>query len=71
MIVSDLRANTSPDKVEKTIFLKLDNHLVPGPGKALRGWDDLQAERQAQKESAADAKNTAVGDAGVTPAAVS
>ncbi|CAN0425948.1 unnamed protein product, partial [Laminaria digitata] len=36
LIVSDLRSNTSPAKVENTIFLRLSKHLIPGLGKVLR-----------------------------------
>ena len=71
LIVSDLRSNTSPDKVEKTIFLSLNKHLIPGLGKVLKDFDALTAERKSNKEAAVNAKNAAAGPTDVSPVSVS
>ena len=71
LIVSDLRSNTSPAKVEKTIFLRLNKHLIPGLGKVLRDLDALTEERKSNKEAAVNAKNAAAGSTDVSPISVS
>ena len=68
LVVSDLHSHTSPAKVEKTIFLRLNTHLVPGLGKVLRDLDALTAERKSNKEAAVDAKNATAGPTDVYPA---
>ena len=35
LAVSDLRASMSPTKVEQTLFLRLNRHLIPGLGEVL------------------------------------
>ena len=52
LIVSDLRAKSSPGKVEKTIFLRLNKHLIPGLGKVLGDLDVLKDERKSSREAA-------------------
>ena len=69
--MSDLRSNTSPVKVDKTIFLRLNKHLIPGLGKMLRDLDALTAERKSKTETAVNAKNAAAGPTDVSPVSVS
>ena len=71
LIVSDLRSNTSPAKVEKTIFLRLNKHFMPGLRKVSRYMGAFTAERESNKEAAVDAKNAAAGPTGVSPVSVS
>ena len=63
LTASDLRANMSPAKVEKTLFLRLNRHLIPGLGQILRGLDALGDERKSNTEAAVAAKNAAAGPA--------
>ena len=68
LIVSDLRAKSSPGKVEKTIFLRLNKHLIPGLGKVLGDLDALKDERKSSREAAAvNAKDAAAGLTNVSP----
>ena len=53
----------SPAKVEKTLFLRLNRHLIPGLGQILRGLDALGDERKSNTEAAVAAKNAAAGPA--------
>lgn len=70
LVVSDLRASTSPAKVEKIVFLRLNGHLIPGLDMVLKEWDALKDERKSNKEAAADAKNAAAGGTAVSPVSV-
>ena len=61
LTASDLRANMSPAKVEKTLFLRLNRHFIPRLGPILRGLDALGDERKSNTEAAVAAKNAAAG----------
>ena len=67
LIVSDLRAKSSPGKVEKTIFLRLNKHLIPGLSKVLRDLDALKDERKSSREAAVNAKGAPAGLTNVSP----
>lgn len=45
LVVSDLRARMSSDRVEQTVFLRLNRHLIPGLGKAMNELGNLKRER--------------------------
>ena len=66
LTASDLRANRSPAKVERTLFLRLNRHLIPGLGQILRGLDAFGDERKSNTEAAVAAKNAAAGPTAVS-----
>lgn len=45
LVVSDLRARMSSDRVEQTVFLRLNRHIIPGLGKAMNELGNLKRER--------------------------
>ena len=67
LIVSDLRAKSSPGKVEKTIFLRLNKHLIYGLRKVLGDLDALKDERKSSREAPVNAKDAAAGLTNVSP----
>ena len=71
LIVSDLRSKSSPGKVEKTVFVRLNKHLIPGLGKVLEDLDALKDERIPSREAAVNAKDAAAGLANVSPISIS
>ena len=70
LIVSDLRAKTSPEKVEKTIFLRLNRHLIPELGQVLTELDGLRDERKSKVEASVAAKNASAGQSDASAIAV-
>ena len=71
LIVSDICAKSSPGKVNKTIFHRLNKHLIPGLGKVLGDLDALKEERKSSREAAVNAKDAAAGLTNVSPISIS
>ena len=67
LAVSDLRASMSPTKIEQTLFLRLNRHLIPGLGEVLTKWENLKNKRDAKAAESVAAKAAAAAN----PATVS
>ena len=59
LAVSDLRASMPPTRVEQTLFLRLNRHLIPGLGEVLTKWDIFKNKRDAKAAESVAAKAAA------------
>ena len=58
--MSDLRASLGAEKIEKSLFLRLNSHLIPGLGNVVRELESLKEERDGAADGAFVAKTTDV-----------
>ena len=58
LVVSDFRASLGAEEIEKILFLRLNRHLIPGLGKAVRELESLKEERNGAADAAFIAKTT-------------
>ena len=62
LVVSDLRSRMLSVRLEQTVFLKLNKHLIPGLNKVLVSLHGLKEDRKANVDAAVEVKNSVSGD---------